>query len=293
MGLVLALLLAEGVARWVEARDPVGRFAGHLDADTAGCASASLTRIYEIVGRCGRDDDGFLLDKGRPLGDPAARRVMVIGDSVGEQSWTLHLADRLRARGLGPVEVWNASVGGYGTCQEAAAAEELVGLARPDVVVVETCPNDVFGSPVVLAGHDGFASAVVDGERRRFPRVLLASALFRRGLGRATGAAKAQTTVEAARECARRLVRVVGSIPLVVVHFPALVDDPRHPLLAEERDVEAAWADAPGIRLRERLGRVAELRESPTDLFHPREGVQHRIAASFVDDVAAAMGARR
>lgn len=291
-GLAVGLLLAEGAARVVEARRSIGDFARFLDAATVGCASSSLTRIYEVVGRCGRDGNGFLLDQARALGNPSARRVMVIGDSVGEQSWTLHLGDALQREGHGPVEVWNASVGGYGTCQEAAAARELLPLARPDVVVVETCPNDVFGSPVVLTGEGGSPEVVLGGGRLTFPRPLLHIAMFRLGLTQLAVRGRDDTTVEAARACARELVATVGSTPLVVVHFPGLVDDPAHPLLADEADVLAAWSDTPGIRLRERLtrlGPLAELRESSTDLIHPRESVQADIAGALVEDVVAAM----
>jgi hypothetical protein len=284
----VALVALELAARGVEARAPVGPFATHLDAGTAGCARPSLTRIYEIAGRCGRDGDGFLLDHDRPLRQPGALRMLVVGDSVGEQSWTLHLGDALADRLRVPVEVWNTSVGGYGTCQEAAAAAELLPVARPDVVVVETCPNDVFGSPVVLAGEGALASAVVAGGLLTFPRVLLRSALFRVGLGRATGPASASISVDAARSCAARLVDSLDGVPFVVVHFPALVDDPDHPALVDERAVARAWADVPAIRLRDRIAPLAPLRESPDDLIHPRETAQARIAAALVDDVAAA-----
>ena len=292
LGCAFALALVEVVARVAEPFGDIGEFARHLDVDTLGCARPSLTRIYEIVGRCGRDAHGFLLDQARPLGNPSARRVLVIGDSVGEQSWTLHLADALEAQGRGQVEVWNASVGGYGTCQEAAAARELFALARPDVVVVETCANDVFGSPAVLAGPGGTTSVVVGARLRTFPSAWLRSAAVRAVVARMSSGAGAQSSVAAARGCAQDLVATVGDTPLVVVHFPALVDDPGHPLLADEADVLAAWADAPGIRLRERLaplGPLSRLRESSRDAIHPREAVQADIAATFVEDVAAAM----
>ena len=291
-GLTAGFLLAEGLARVVEARRGIGDFVLYLDADTIGCSSPSLTRIYEVVGRCGRDRHGFLLDQARPLGDPAARRVMIIGDSVGEQSWTLHLSDALQRRGGAPVEMWNASVGGYGTCQEAAAARELIGLARPDVVVVETCANDVFGSPVVLSGEGGRPEVVVGGRLRSFPRPLLSVAIFRLGLARVAVRGSHETTMEAARDCARDLVATVGAIPLVVVHFPALVDDPDDPQLGEEQRVLEVWSHVPGIRLRERLvrlGPLARLRESASDTIHPRESAQAAIAETFVEDVAAAL----
>lgn len=289
-GMTAGLLLAEGLARVVEVQGGIGNFARHLDAETVGCASPSLTRIYEVVGRCGRDRHGFLLDQARPLGQPDARRVMVVGDSVGEQSWTLHLADALQRRVGGRVEVWNASVGGYGTCQEAAATRELLAVARPDVVVVETCANDVFGSPVVLTGGSGSAEAVLGGRRRSFPRPLLNVALFRLGLARFAVRGTDETTVETARACARDLVATVGAIPLVVVHFPALVDDPLHPLAADERNVLEAWSDVPGVRLRDRLvGPLTRLRESSTDAIHPRENMQAAIAETFVEEVAAAL----
>lgn len=291
-GSVLALLLAEGAARVAEPFGDIGDFARHLDVDTLGCARPSLTRIYEIVGRCRRDAHGFLLDRARPLGNPSAKRVLVIGDSVGEQSWTLHLGDALEAEGRGQVEVWNASVGGYGTCQEAAATRELIGIARPDVVIVQTCANDVFGSPAVLAGADGTTSVVMGERLRTFPSALLGSALFRQVLARASSGAGAASTVASSRACAQDIVATVGGIPLVVVHFPALVDDPKHPLLADEADVLAAWADVPGIRLRDRLGSLGtlrSLRENANDAIHPRESVQLAIAASFSEDVSAAM----
>ncbi len=291
-GVAVGLLVAEGVARLVEGRLSVGDFARHLDATTAGCAQPSVTRIYEVVGRCGRDRHGFLLDQERPLGNPSARRLMVIGDSVGEQSWTLQLGDALQRRGRGQVEVWNASVGGYGTCQEAAVARELLAVARPDAVVVETCPNDVFGSPVVMTGPSGAAEVVMGGRLRAVPRPLLHVAMFRLALPLLAVSGRYDTTVAEAQACARDLVATVGAIPLVVVHFPALVDDPAHPLLVEERNVLAAWSDVPGIRLRERLserGPLSRLRESSADAIHPRESVQGDIAAVLVEDVAAAL----
>ena len=291
-GLAVGLLGAEGGARLAEGWLGIGEFARHLDAETAGCATASPTRIYEVVGRCGRDEHGFLLDQGRPLGNPSARRLMILGDSIGEQRWTLDLGDALQRKGRGQVEVWNAALGGYGTCQAAAAARELAPIARPHVVVVQTCPNDVFGSPVVLTGPEGDASVILGGGRRRFPRALLHSALFRTGVMQLAGRGQPDATVAEARACAQGLLAALGTTPVVVVHFPALVDDPADPLLREEADVLAAWSDAPGIRLRERLTprrHLAALRETTADPIHPSEAVQHELASLLVDDVAAAL----
>ncbi len=86
------------------------------------------------------------------LRTPAARRVLVLGDSyvfgVGvdeEHLFVTRLARRL-ARDGAPAEVWNGGVSGYSSDQQLALLAELGPRLRPELVLLVMCDNDFEGN---------------------------------------------------------------------------------------------------------------------------------------------------
>lgn len=142
--MVIALLPLEGVARlWVHF-DPTSDLRAQImtwdtDPEILFRPQPGLGEYY---------DSGPINSLGLrgPEVDPiAARRVLMIGDSVG---FAIHVPDRdgmARAteRGLGDGwQVMNASVIGYQTWQERRYLERLDPILAPTEVVVVFCTND-------------------------------------------------------------------------------------------------------------------------------------------------------
>jgi hypothetical protein len=85
-----------------------------------------------------------------------APRILAIGDSftlgwgvAGEESWPKQLETKLRGEGLA-VDVINAGKGGMGTGWYAEAAERIVPVLRPDLIIVAILQGDDLAQAIPL-----------------------------------------------------------------------------------------------------------------------------------------------
>lgn len=280
-----------------------------LDAGNreAACTRNSLTRGWApIPGECGRDAHGTLAhgataeeEAGRA--EDAARRWLVLGDSVsaGDQ-WVGAVAELVTADEP-DLRVHNAAVSGYDTCQELETWRELGPVLRPELVVLQTCPNDAVGSfaMVPLEGdrvryhvhRDGEARAAVD-----FPIWILHSRLLSLAvLSWATATAPMveehpSMAARYAQACLRILadeVRGSGG-DLVAVAFPVLA--PRDSaadrgLLQDEALVDQLLRDegVPTLWVRSLLDEDALVaaRTLPDDPLHPSPEAHRALAPAI------------
>jgi hypothetical protein len=102
---------------------------------------------------------GFLDREPRSSGDPAACRVVVIGDSIVEAAQVpnavkmqarleRHLSDALHGR---PVEVVAAATAGVGQINELPYLQLVVAKMRPSLVILVTVSNDFSNNSAVLS----------------------------------------------------------------------------------------------------------------------------------------------
>jgi hypothetical protein len=234
------------------------------------CMQPSLTRGYAPrPGACGRDADGAIR---HTFAGPDPTEVMLVGDSLSTHAWVPALARSLAPlvapRGL---DVHNLAVSGYDTCQEAATWEER--SFTPDLLVLQTCPNDlgpptpslvrVPGDQVRYYGKDGTIT---------FPAILLQSRLATSAallVGQQLGSEPtpprdAQTELEcldALREGADRV-----GVPLVVLEFPAFRGEP-------PRGLEVTFGDALRQRSMDTLDIRALLADRDAALLVSPDGV--------------------
>jgi hypothetical protein len=154
LGLLGALLLAEGLASW--RTDP------WLESLTAWMTvdvplhrlSAEPGLIYELRPSLrGRTDEGRQVttnrlgfrDEERSLEKaPGTYRILALGGSNtygarvdDHQTWPRLLQAELHAHTARPVEVWNLGVSGYETRQKVALARREIARARPDALLVQ------------------------------------------------------------------------------------------------------------------------------------------------------------
>ena len=308
-GFLTALAVVEAIARANQGSLVAkGLTLPELDEETAKCASPSLTRGYVLDGKCRRDAQGFFVGT-EPRGQAGAARVLVIGDSIAEEPWTFLAGDLAEAGAGRPVEVWNGAVSGYGTCQEAAAARELIPLATPSVVLVETCVNDIGGSPVLRVDRPGWSRLSLHETAWVFPSILLDSAIVRIGMARWVGnrlspsGASNRAEITTAERCARDLVATAtaSGARLVVVHFPVFdtADGEHASDVALEPVVAGVWAraGAAGHDMRgplEDMGPLVSLRDHVGDHIHPgrvHDPAIARIVAPWLVSALSAAGA--
>ncbi len=270
----------------------------------AACAVTHPTRGWTMrAGACGRDAAGLM--RTPPAPDAAAFTVLLEGDSVGEKAWAHALPDALSARLGRPVAVRNGAVSGYNTCQEADALRAHLAHARVDAVIVQTCANDLQGSVTVLPDTPGWSVVRMGQGWRRMPSRLLDLRLGQLALARAVASSGAvRLSPAGAARCASDIAARARSadIPLVVLHFPALVDPGEGaPALARLRTDEAAvrevWARVAAAQIDGRaalapLGPLAALAPHDADRLHPRAEAAHPIADALAGPVAAALGVR-
>lgn len=302
LGLLAGLALAEGVLRLHPVLPP--GMARSLDAENreAACTRNSLMRGWTpIPGECGRDAHGTL-SHGAPE-EAASRRWLVLGDSVsaGDQ-WVAAVAERLTPEESG-LRIHNAAVSGYDTCQELETWRQLGPVLRPELVVLQTCPNDAKGSSTMVplegdlvryhAPREGGAQAAVD-----FPIWILHSRLLSLAvLSWATAYARPVTEEPGqdqryTQACLRALADevTVSGARLVALAFPVLAPragTDRFAMLQDEAFMKRILREA-GVQtlsIRSVLGEDAlvSARTQPEDVLHP-SAEAHR---SLAPDIAA------
>lgn len=159
--LLIALCAAELAFRRLDPVDTGRSYEYRVPHPVLGwvlAAGASyLNEIPEGTVRVDYNSDGWRdLEHPRPGTGGDRMRVAVLGDSFMEaysvaleDSFHRRLAQLLEAE-VGPVEVLNFGVGGYGTVQQALLFQEIVSAYRPDLVLLGFFPNDVTDNSIEL-----------------------------------------------------------------------------------------------------------------------------------------------
>lgn len=269
---------------------------GTLDSQTESCARRHPTRGWAIQGRCGRDQRGVFEQKAPPAA--GAWRLLLVGDSVAEGQWSGVLARQLEAYVGRPVALLNGATSGYNTCQEAVALSELLATEHPDAVLLQTCANDSLGSSVVIREGD-WSIVAWNGRWQRIPSALLRSRLVQLALvsrSRPSTKGRLGSQVRRCAEDAVSAARAAG-VPMVVLHFPVLVDDGEDDerlqgLRAEESSLRADWkgVDVPQVEGRVALGALGSLAAIATtdeDRIHPKRAEAERVGAALAAPIAA------
>lgn len=291
-GLVAALCIAEGVVRALPSRVGLANFELAGGGNRPGCVRPSLTRGYEpIPSTCGVDARGARAYQAGSAGSPV--RVMVVGDSLSTQTaWPNALTAALAAGwGDRAVVLETYGVPGYNTCQELSMLRETIDGSLPDVVLLQACPNDVRGSPV-LVRTGGWVRYFSEGTVVEFPEVFLRSRFLTHGMlavAPKTAGENLDSGGALAATCLRDLRDEVGArgVELVAVLFPLFYpDDAPAVALVEEVAMRSLLTEShiPFVELRpayEAAGPMVQHRDTPTDFIHPSLAGQ-RIAAGAI-----------
>ncbi len=292
VGLVAGLCIAEGVARVVPDTFGDANFALAGAGNRPECVRPSLSRGYEpIPGTCGTDAEGARDYTAGLSGVPV--RVMVVGDSLSTLgTWPAALAEALAAGWQGSsVTVETYGVPGYNACQELSMFRETVATARPDVVVLQSCANDVQGSPVLVQAG-GWVSYFSDNAVVEFPEVLLRSRLLTTGvlaLAPRTPMVSLGSGKAMAATCLRELHADAAGlgVELVAVLFPLFCPSDAPALtLVDEVAMRRLLAEStiPFLDLRpayEAAGPMLDHRDRPADFIHPSRGGE-QVAAKAI-----------
>jgi len=289
-GLVVALLIAELVVRagGLAPLPDAGLEGVGSDNSEHGCHVPHQTRGWAAAAdTCGRDQHGMIPDPAAD-GSPV---VLVVGDSIATlRTWLNGTGDALREV-YPEAQVLSAGHSGYNTCQEYQLVRELIGPVHPDLVVLQTCPNDIGGSPVLVPLGEGRMRYFVGDRSFDAPGVLFYSHLATAALVRFGAATLAEPSafegsagVAYFDSClsALRDTLVSREIPLVAVHFPVLaapgVESERPHFRKEAHIVEQTTALAiPALELRpllEAQGDMASHRPDDLDYIHPNKQAQ-------------------
>jgi hypothetical protein len=105
------------------------------------------------------DESGFSITPGSEEGSKAFR-IVGLGDSVmfgwgvaDEETYLVHLCEKIKATRGEKVTVWNTSVPGYNTTMEVETMEQKMLSRRPDLVLLHFVENDL-GLPNFIPQKD-------------------------------------------------------------------------------------------------------------------------------------------
>lgn len=261
-----ALVVAVGLAELALRRRPLP-FPDVPPSGDGGatCVQASLTRGWApLPGACGRDAIGVFRLRGP--GTPT-RTVLLVGDSVSTHGWVRTAwrgaADRLAPAGL---DLSNAAVSGYDACQVAATWAERV--EDPELLVVQTCPNDFIVTSTLARLPGGDLRYFGDDATFDLPAWAAGSALaLEIGLrwGRARHPAPRPSGRDLGASCTRRMLADADArgVPVLGLVFPTFDG---HAPGDEERLQGALFEEAgvPWLAIRDHL---------PADLLLTRDRV--------------------
>jgi len=169
-GLLAALILAEGIARWV--RQPVLATVVRREAGQGMGLAVPDDRV--IAPRIGYRDDLHRIAPPGVRGPPRdvarradTRRLLLLGDSVafGQGLPEAEIVSSQLERRLDGWQVWNLAFPGWNTAQEAAALELAGPILQPDVVVVLWVPNDAESLELQRLDADGRVESLYLDER--------------------------------------------------------------------------------------------------------------------------------
>lgn len=303
--LVFMFALNEGLARSINTSFDLDNFDLAGAGNDRECTRPSMSRGYEPTpGKCGVNEHGARVERFPTAPGDAPVRVMLVGDSISAQ---LGLP-QLLAQGLSrewsgrAVEVQAFAAAGYNTCQELSMYLERVEVARPDFVVLQTCPNDVVGSPVLLRVGSQ-VRYFVDDTYVEFPAWVTHSRFLTLAV-LSFGERQPHGLITAGpgfvKRCLADLRAAVGSrgIPLATVFFPLFWTESEAPegMLADEVAMRRLVSESgiPMVDLRpvyEAAGPVTGFRSHPGDFIHPNaqgqqlaaEATARFIGATFLE----------
>ncbi|MFN7147047.1 MAG: hypothetical protein ACK4YP_24980, partial [Myxococcota bacterium] len=241
VSLSLAGLAAEAWLRTEPA--PSNRWPPERDIDPA-CFAPSSTRGYApLPGACGHDADGY--HTWSWPGTPT-REVLLLGDSISTHRWARDTAERT-ANAMSPagLRFRLGAVSGYDACQ--AAATWLESPSRPDLLVLQTCPNDFLTTPTVVHVPGGRVRMVTAKGDVTLPAAFLHSrvlttlgAWLARPRASAGGRAPHARRHDAGLACMDTLREAAAArdVPLLVLVFPSFDGAPS----GEDESVQRRWA---------------------------------------------------
>jgi len=270
---------------------------GDRDAAWRDCFEPSPTRGWTPVpGRCNRDQQGAF---GGPFSTQADDRVrlLVVGDSVACQGVWIEIARAALSVRLGrPVEAVRFCASGYDTCQELDWLLEIGDVHDADLVVLQTCPNDLRPTPVALPLGNGWVEIRRGARSLAIPRGLLRSRLVRHlllsGMQDANADGDAEELIAKCVAGFEQLAEDWG-VPVVAVSFPLLVTDrpevEKRALRQSETGMAQILAESslPYLSLRAAMMERADRKEAdpmyswrdrPFDPIHPSKAAQWAIA---------------
>jgi len=292
---VLMLAAAEGAVRagWFDQQLHGEQARAQSSMVRAECIEPSPIRGWAArPDVCGRGPHG-VFDGGNPNPRPeGVPRVLVVGDSVSaDDGWTRVMESELRAAVHPELQVWNAAVASYDTCQEAHALSELIDEADPDVVLVQTCVNDVGGSLMISPVGNGRVRIRRGLKSAEFPAWMLHSRLLSWGAALWTasqGEEEALASLKTLEACMRDMQQTASEhgAAFGVLHFPVLVSNTRNipsEFLRDERSL-VQLSQTVGLHhldLRLLLGEEAILESlsSPGDTIHLSRDGSNRAGA--------------
>lgn len=280
VSLALAGMAAEA---WLRARPaPSSRWPPERDIDPA-CFVPSSTRGYApLPGACGHDADGY-----RTWTWPGTppREVLLLGDSIATHRWARDTAESA-ARSMSPagLRFRSAAVSGYDACQ--VAATWLESPSRPDLLVLQTCPNDFLTTPTVVHLPGGRVRMVTERGDVTLPAPLMHSRVLTTAaswLARPRAGIPGTSRRDAGLGCldALRDAAAARDVPLLVLLFPQFDGQPS----GADETLQRRWAADRGVDtldLRALLGaRDAALLVSP-DRVHPDQPAQAAALAEIL-----------
>jgi hypothetical protein len=156
--------------------DPNGSDSG--PREHGECYQLAPTTGYEpIPNQCNRDENGFYRTwKGEKPED--SYHILVIGDSIADQhKWVAKTVEKMNrlTQGTPRVIASNAGTPGYDTCTELRVLEERGLSVKPDMVLVQYCPNDLAVTATVVPAGTDKVRFYVGWEYTEFPKWILSS----------------------------------------------------------------------------------------------------------------------
>ena len=303
------LITAFGYFEWqlrqsIYSWDPNGQDAG--PRAHAGCYRPAPTTGYEpIPGKCKRDEFGFYRTWSGPTPEDAYH-VLVIGDSIADQhDWVIDTVSAMNKRTANKPRVIasNAGTPGYDTCTELRALEERGLQIKPDMVLLQYCPNDLAVTATVVPISKSSVRFYVGWEYTEFPKwilrsraltyIMLKNLQFQRSENKMRAS---QTPVSACLSQFKALSESEG-FDLHVAAFPVFVDNLQSEEIVvemQEGEFSASAAEAKGRELLTELQipftEIRDLfdghslvarRNHSTDLWHPDRKGQSLIGSQL------------
>ena len=292
MTFVLLFLCLEGWARHVGLQALLNPNTLEEGTREKRCSQLSMTRGYTpIPSLCSRNSHALVGEEVRPRQETESR-ILVLGDSLTDRYGWLHMLQKKHE----DVDFLNAAVTGYNTCQERNFFSELDPILQPDAIIIQMCPNDLSGSPVLTPIGDGTFRYFTGDKAFDFPSWVLHSRLLTYGVLQYGAANMARQwrisdsdSLAFSRGCLQLLQKEAGDRPLVAVVFPSLMptgNTERNAWKLEEKIYQLLdELNISYLKLRpvlEEGGDIRRLQERPNDIIHPSlEG--HKLASQAVE----------